>query len=476
MREGAARLFSFIRWQDAADIIIMSFLVYQLYGWFKNTKAFQVVIGLGSLGVVYLVTKNLGFFMTSWILQELGTALFVLIIVIFQSEIRQALYRFSPLRNLFGRQDNGRQIDLVELSNSIFSMAREKIGALIVFQRKEPLDEYLLHGVLLDSVVSGQLIGSIFRDGTPLHDGATVIRHGRIYQASAHLPLSVSSEIPQYYGTRHRAALGVSERSDAAVVVVSEERGEVSFALSGELRRIDTPETLAGVLNGLLYSPVQEGTKPSLWHRLHRNFWSKVITVLLVFITWLIITAREGEITNTLAPVKFRNLPENYLLTKSYPDGVEVQLKTVSSLIPAPKEGEVAAEVDLSSFKEGSSSIPVRKEDFRLPPGIIVTRVKPSAVKVTIEKKVHKWLQVKARMTGEVPGKRRLRKIKVEPSAVKVEGPESIMSRLEIIETEPVALSGIRQSTTVEKKLVAPSTQVRLLGDGNVKVTLLLTR
>lgn len=91
-------MFSFIRWQDIADIIIMSFLVYQLYGWFKNTKAFQVVIGLGSLGVVYLITKNLGFYMTSWILQELGTAVFVLIIVIFQAEIRAGPLPLQPTK------------------------------------------------------------------------------------------------------------------------------------------------------------------------------------------------------------------------------------------------------------------------------------------------------------------------------------------------------------------------------------------
>ncbi len=469
-------MFSFIRWQDIADIIIMSFLVYPLYGWFKNTKAFQVVIGLGSLGVVYLITKNLGFFMTSWILQELGTALFVLIIVIFQTEIRQALYRFSPLRNLFGRQENGQQLDLVELSNSVFSMAAEKTGALIVFQRKEPVDEYLLHGVLLDGVVSGQLVGSIFNDGTPLHDGAVVIRHGRIFQASAHLPLSVNSDIPRYYGTRHRAALGLTERSDAAVVVVSEERGEVSLAISGVLQKIDTPERLADLLNGLLYTPVQETSTPSIWKRLHRNFWSKLITILLVFIAWLIITAREGEITNAPVPVKFRNLPENFLLTKSSPDEIEVQMKTFSSLIPVPKEGEVAAEIDLSRIREGYSAVPIRKEDFGLPPGVIITRVKPSVLKVTIEKRSRKWLRVEARVTGKLSGKQSLRRIKVEPSAVMVEGPESTLSRLEDIETEEIALQGIHQSTTVERKLMAPASQVRVLWDGSVNIKLSLTR
>ena len=128
----------------------MSFLVYQLYSWFKNTRALQVVIGLGFLGLLYVITKNLGLFMTSWILQELGTVLFILLIVIFQAEIRQALYRFSLLRNLFDRQENSSQMDLMELSTTIFLLAQEKTGALIVFQRKEVLDDYLLHGVQLD--------------------------------------------------------------------------------------------------------------------------------------------------------------------------------------------------------------------------------------------------------------------------------------------------------------------------------------
>lgn len=469
-------MFSFIRWQDIADIVIMSFLVYQLYGWFKNTKAFQVVIGLGSLGVVYLITKNFGFFMTSWILQELGTAVFVLIIVIFQAEIRQALYRFSPLHNLFGRQDNGQRLDLIELSNAIFALAATKTGAIIVFQRKEPLDEYLLHGIPLDGVVSGQLIGSIFKDGTPLHDGAVVIRYGRISQASAHLPLSVNSEIPQYFGTRHRAGLGLSERSDAVVVVVSEERGEVSLALAGELEKINTPEQLSNRLNGLLSSPVQEACKTSLWERLRRNFWPKLITVFLVFITWLIITAREGEITNTSVPVRFHNLPQGFLLTKSSPDEVEIQLKTFSSLIPAPKEGEIAADIDLSKVKEGFNTITIKKEDFKLPSGIVISRVKPSVLRISIDKKARKWLHVEAGIIGRPAGKLKIKKIKVEPSLVMVEGPEKILSQLEDIKTEEINLSGIRQNIIVGRKLVPPATQVKLLWEGDVKIRVITAR
>src|SRR5512146_2916255 len=119
-----------IRWQDVADIIIMSFLAYQLYSWFRHTRAMQVLIGMVFLVGVYFITKNLGLFMTSWILQELGTVLFVLIIVIFQAEIRQALYRFSLLRNFFGRQDGGGLIDLADISATIFRLAKERTGAI----------------------------------------------------------------------------------------------------------------------------------------------------------------------------------------------------------------------------------------------------------------------------------------------------------------------------------------------------------
>src|SRR6266568_4343009 len=185
-----AGLFPYIRPQDIADIIIMTFLVYQLYSWFKNSRALQVVIGLGFLGILYVATKSAGLFMTSWILQELGTVLFVLIIVIFQNEIRQALYRFSLLRNLFGRHGGGPLLDLGNLAATIFTLAASRTGAIIVFQRQEQLDDYLLHGVPLDSVVNGELLTCIFEDGTPLHDGAVVIRDGRISQASCHLPLS----------------------------------------------------------------------------------------------------------------------------------------------------------------------------------------------------------------------------------------------------------------------------------------------
>lgn len=467
---GVSELFPYVRPQDIADIIIMSFLVYQLYSWFKNTKALQVVIGLGFLGVIYIVTKNLGLFMTSWIFQELGTVLFVLIIVIFQTEIRQALYRFSLLRNMFGRQASGPQLDLMELSSKIFALAAEKTGAIIVFQRKEPLEEYLLHGVSLDSLVSAQLIGTIFQDGTPLHDGAVVIRDGRIIQASCHLPLSTNSEVPQHYGTRHRAGLGLTERSDAVVVVVSEERGEVSLAQGGSLQKIDTPEQLSEKLTVLLVPPTQEEVKISLQRKIFSNFWPKVTTVFLVIAVWLIITAKQGGIVTVTAPIKFHNLPDGVALLKTSPEEVEVQLKVFSSLIPSPKQLDVVADVDLARIREGTNHLTLKNDDFQLPLGVVVTGINPSAVKVMAERKVRRELRVRVKMVGRVAGRQRLKRVVVEPAVVLAEGPEHLLNQLESVDTEEVDLSLVRQSTVIEKGLIPPAPRIKLLRDEPVKV------
>ena len=464
-----------IRWQDVADIIIMSFLAYQLYSWFRHTRAMQVLIGMVFLVGVYFITKNLGLFMTSWILQELGTVLFVLIIVIFQAEIRQALYRFSLLRNFFGRQDGGGRTDLVDISSTLFRLAKERTGAIVAFQRQESLDDYLLHGVRLDSIPNGQLIECIFQDGTPLHDGAVIINDGRITQASCHLPLSMKTELPRHFGTRHRAGIGLSERCDAAVVIVSEERGEVGLALAGELETISSAENLAEKLQGLLYPQRQEKVHISVRQRLFRNLLPKLVTTLVVFVSWLIITTKQGGIFTVTVPIKFHNLPGNAVLLKSSPEEVEAQLKVFSSLIPSPKQLDVVADLDLANVRDGSNTLAISESDLNLPLGVVVTSVNPSVVKVTIGKKITKSLQVKPLLKGAPSGRQRLQRVRVEPSEVVVEGPEHVLAGIDTLNTEVISLEGIRQSTVVEAKLVSPSPQLRILNEEPVRVRIVTT-
>jgi len=365
----------------------MTFLVYQLYSWFKHSKALQVVLGLLFLGVIYFVTKNLGLFMTSWILQELGTVLLVLLIVVFQAEIRQALYRLSLLRNLFDREESVVRIDLLEFSATIFSLASQRVGALVVFQREELLDDHILHGVPLDSLVSGSLISSIFMPSSPLHDGAVLVKDGRVALASCHLPLSVSAEVPQHLGTRHRAALGLSERSDAAIVVISEERGEVSLSLDGALQVLSSPAQLHERLTSLMQPLSREAKRVGIMSKLFANLWPKVAIFVMVAVSWLLITFKQGEILTVTAPVTFHNLPETLTLARSYPDEVDLQLKSFSNLVGSPKQLDIVIDLDLSRVKEGNNNIQISKEQIKVPTGVVVVNMERSLIRVTAARK-----------------------------------------------------------------------------------------
>lgn len=458
-----------MRLQDIADIIIMTVLLYQLYIWFRKTRALQVVIGLGFLVVLYLVTKNFGLFMTSWILQELGTVIFVLIIVVFQGEIRQALYRFSLMRNFFDRGGDVDPFKLPELAATIFGLAERRTGALIVFARQEKLDDLLLHGVRLDSLISGQLLVSIFEEGLPLHDGAVVISNGRISEASCHLPLSASGELPQHMGTRHRAALGLSERSDAVVVVVSEERGEVSLAVGGELLKVATPEMLVELLQRQLETVPQQAVRISMRQRLLRNFVPKLVTLLLVLACWFTLTAREGGVQTVNAQVKFHNLPDSLVMQSGAPEEVEVQLKVHANPFTASSKLDVTADLDLARIREGVNSLPLDSKDFQLPLGVSVIRVNPAVLKIVAEKKGYRELPLYLRKVGHLPMGVRLKSIRLEPGRVGVEGPESELARLGHVEMEPLDLSTIRKSQVVELKPLQPSPQVRIRRDDPVK-------
>src|SRR5450631_1279553 len=273
----------------------MTFLLYQLYSWFRKTRSMQVLFGLGVVTLIYFVTRFLDLYMTSWILQELGTVLIILIIVVFQAEIRQALYRFSLLRNFFDPREKEQYSHFQQIADTLFNFAEKRTGALLVFNRSESLTDLMLNGVRLDCEITPQILEAIFTDGTPLHDGAALVRDGRIALASCHLPLSSNPDIPQNYGTRHRAALGLSERTDAIVVVVSEERGEVLLAEAGEFLKLGSSPELVAALEQRV-SPVRQKTRMTLRQKLFSNLLPKTAILLIVTAFWALITSRQGQI------------------------------------------------------------------------------------------------------------------------------------------------------------------------------------
>ncbi|WP_367618974.1 diadenylate cyclase CdaA [Pelotalea chapellei] len=462
---------SYIRLQDVADILIMTFLLYQLYSWFSRTRAMQVLLGLGVVTLIYFATRFLGLYMTSWILQELGTVLIVLIIVVFQAEIRQALYRFSLLRHLFDARRNEQGSHFQETAETIFNLAGSRTGAIVVFQRSESLADQMLNGVKLDCEVNPQILQTIFIDGTPLHDGAVLIKDGRIAAASCHLPLSVNSEVPQHFGTRHRAALGLSERSDAVVVVVSEERGEVSLAVGGELRRMATPAELIAALDEMI-NPVRETTRNSLPRMFFSNLLPKAAILLIVSVFWVLITSRQGQITTVMAPLRLHGLPDDMVLVKGLPEEVDVQLKSLSSLAPLPSRIDIAADVDLSEIHEGHNTIRIKASDFTLPSGMEMSSVTPAAIKVVAERKKRKTVPVKIVVRGTPKGMKNVI-VAVDPATVVVEGPALQVAHIDFVATEEIDGTRLVKGKEYRANLLPPEKRVTVLREEPVIVRLM---
>ncbi len=219
---------------DILDILIIAAIIYQLLKFLSGTRGWQILIGLIFLLSIWLLAKILQLPTVLWIFDNIWPVALFLLIVVFQPELRRGLAKLgeSGIFSL-GVQSQKRVID--EVVRAVTFLAERKIGALIVFERTVDLENYIEGCVKLDAEVNLELLITIFIPQTPLHDGAVIIKDKKIASAHCFLPLTINPNVPKYMGTRHRAAIGISEETDAVAVVVSEERGEISIAVDGRL-------------------------------------------------------------------------------------------------------------------------------------------------------------------------------------------------------------------------------------------------
>jgi diadenylate cyclase len=241
-------VFGDFRWQDVVDMLIIAFVVYQLGLLIRGTRAVQMIMGLVVLAAVYQGAQYFELYTVNWILDSIGNVLLIIVVVVFQGDIRRMLTQVGtgPLFSGLPRAAHGQMIE--ELTRAVVMLAGRRVGALIVLARDVGLNEYMDGGTHLDAQVTKELLQSIFIPASPLHDGALVIQHGRIVAAGCFLPLTTNPNVSKTLGTRHRAAIGLTEETDAVVIVVSEEEGKISLVREGRITR----DVDAGVLRSTL--------------------------------------------------------------------------------------------------------------------------------------------------------------------------------------------------------------------------------
>ncbi len=241
------------RWfLDLLDILLVAFVIYRILLLIKGTRAVQMLVGLAVILIIYVASQIGGLYTLNWILNNFLSSIILVIVVLFQHDIRRALIHVgrNPFFADLSFREETRVID--ELCKGCSALSQKNLGALIVIERETGLNDFLEVGVELDAKPSSDLIQAVFHHSSPIHDGAVIIQRGRVTRAGCFLPLTQNPDISPRYGTRHRAAIGLTELVDAVVIVVSEETGRVSVVIGGKITRDLEVATLKKVLNRLL--------------------------------------------------------------------------------------------------------------------------------------------------------------------------------------------------------------------------------
>lgn len=264
-----------IRWADIVEIIIISFLLYHILVWIKNTRAWSLLKGILVIAAFVLIAAYFEMNTILWIVNNMFGVAVTAVVVILQPELRKAVEEIGR-KNIISsivpfelgkNPGEGRFSDktINEIAKACVEMGKVKTGALIVVQQDQPLDEYERTGIDVDGIVTSQLLINIFEHNTPLHDGAVIIKGNRITAATCYLPLSDNMALSKDLGTRHRAGVGISEATDSMTIIVSEETGKISVAYEGKLERSLSGDALKEKLKTIQNKPEEETRKKLLW-------------------------------------------------------------------------------------------------------------------------------------------------------------------------------------------------------------------
>ncbi|MBI3323446.1 MAG: DNA integrity scanning protein DisA nucleotide-binding domain protein [Candidatus Omnitrophica bacterium] len=461
------------RLADFFDIAIIAFLLYSALIWFKRTASRSVLIGLSVLGVIYLLARTYDLVLTSLLFHAFFAVLLVTLVVIFQEEIRRGFEQIAAWGTFRERRRSARILSVDPLIEGVSTLASNRTGALIVVKGREPLDRHVEGGIPLHGRISKPLLYSIFDPHSPGHDGAVLIEADRVAKFGAHLPLSKNTAEVGMRGTRHSAALGMSECSDAFVIAVSEEQGTISAAENGRLEEMSSVTQLKGRLEQFYAARFPMETEPE-WKRLFKqNARVKVFSILLACVSWFLFAYQAETVQRTYdVPIEYRGLPGGWILEGWRPVGARVTLSGHARSFELLNPASLMISVDLSAIREGSQEMIVMPENLQKRPSSMgVTRIEPNVIRLDARGTTTTHLPIDVQTEGKLPENLQLLGIKAFPSSVRVRLRRVDMEKEMKILTEPIRLDALTQTLVLKPRLVLPA-NVSLMDEGaEVRVT-----
>ncbi|MFH2220522.1 MAG: diadenylate cyclase [Pseudomonadota bacterium] len=465
---------SSIRWQDLVDISINSYILFRFYVLFKETRAFRVLIGFLCLWFFNRLAVSLGLIVTSWAVQGIIAVGALIIIVVFRNEIRSVFQTRSLKAIFWGFPKKAADTPIDIIVESVFEMADNRCGALIVMQGKEDLDEIVHRGISWGGLVSKDMIKSIFWQDNPVHDGAAIIQDNTIKAVKVVLPLSHRRGLPSTYGMRHRAAAGLADSADALVIVVSEETGKVAVARGPEIRTIHRKKELERALEDHL--GLAEKRPAHVRRERIKTVAAAVVSVIFVTGVWFSVARGVDALITLEIPVEYTNRNPEMEIVEASVDAVRLHLSGPGALIKSIQPKQVGVRLDLGKAVLGRNIFNIKNDNITLPPGVILKKVVPQEVEVTLDVPITKTLPIQVDWTGELPDHLILESVRLDPPRISVIGGKRILDGLSTVYTEKISLDAIMESDTftVDPALSPVSLKIAPDSKNRIKVTCVL--
>ena len=467
--EKVLQFFSNFRWQDVVDIGLNSYILFRFYVLFRGTYVFRVLIGLTMLWFFQQIAVYMGLIVTSWVVQGIVAVAALIIVVVFRNEIRSVLQARNIRTILWGFAAKTRIAPIDIIADSAFELARRRHGALIVIPGEEDVQEMIQSGIAWNGDISREMILSIFFPDNPVHDGAAIIEGDRIARVGAILPLSRREDLPSYLGTRHRAALGLSEGSDALVIVVSEERGEVSVAKGLRLREIGSSRKLAQKLEEH-FGVADEQSLPLKKERLEIT---TAALVSLLFITgfWFSISQGLETLVTFDVPIEYQNRDPNMEILHASVNAVRLNLSGSGTLVKSTRSDQVRVRLDLSTAAVGQNNFSITASNISFPPGLVLKNVTPQNIVVDLDVTVKKDLPVQIDWVGRLPENLILAEAAADPQRVEIIGGKRILENIQTIYTEKILLDRLREGAgVIEVGLALQPASLKLASGSSEKI------
>ncbi|HEU20178.1 MAG TPA: hypothetical protein ENO00_12520 [Deltaproteobacteria bacterium] len=451
-------LFQVFRLADLADIAVIAALSYVALIWFKKTTSRFVLIGIIILGVIYSGARFFNMYLTEYVFQGFFAILLIAMVVIFQEDLRRFFERLA-MWGIFKKQDKLTHAhETIEtLVKVAASLAQKRYGALIVLAGEDYLERHIEGGTELNGVVSEPLIESIFDPHSIGHDGAAIIENGRVTKFGCHLPLVTNTKKHRNLGLRHTAALGLTERTDALCIVISEERGSISVARNENLRRLAGPDQLRTALEQFFQQQSPKAATTKVWLRwVRENSLEKAVAVIFACALWLAFAYQTESIRRDFViPIEYRNLQSNWIIEEPKTKEASVTLTGSQQAFNLLNQQTLKIIVDMSTLKEGKQAILLSRDLVRYPSNLSVVSIQPDQIRITAYQMVATQIPVKLETTGAPPSGLVVRSIKAKPSTIQVMALPKDHKRLTAT-TEPINLSTISASTVLEPRIVFP--------------------